>query len=186
MLQLFWTGLGFFISPKETFAELNKYSVKILLMYGFAISILSVLSAYFGDVLKQGISPHAVFFLLIPYYIGVFLFNGIILTCLMVFFNKKIKIHRFFGLYLITDFPLVLVLPLSMIGMAFPFISAVMQILVFIVFTFSFILKLKLFEDTFKLTVAQILVLWCLPVVLAAFWGIGSLMFVFNKLAVFF
>ena len=186
MIDVFWTSLGLFQHPKDTFTELKTYTTKNVFMNGLFISIIGIISLFLGEILGHGnIAPHTVFFKLVAYYISSYLFLSVILFSLSLFHNK-INTLQFLGLYLSTDVVLLAILPLSLLGSAIPVLSIVFKIGVYIIGFISWCLKLRLFMNYFKLSISQVIIIYYIPVLLLMGLGIMVGLVFFNTIVSFF
>jgi len=185
MYQLLWTCLGFFINPRRTIKILKKYPSHYLLGYGLIISISSILSFYFGEMHQLGTAPQTIFVKLISYYIFVFLFLSVVITTIL-FIRKEIYLKKFLGVYFISDFPLLMILPLSLILIAFPFLSFIIKIIISIISFFVLFLKLYVITECLKVQIPQAILLLLLPFVLVFLLVISFSIGIYNQLIMYF
>lgn len=185
MFDILWTNFGLLIQPRQTLEKLEEYSTKHLFLYGLMLSIAAMSSLFLGEMLKQGVAPHTLFFQLLAYYIGSFFFISIALVGI-IFYKRQINIPKFLGLYLSTELPLLMMLPISMIALAYPIFSSFLSVVSLVLGILVWIYKILSFVVYFKISSSQAFLIFIMPTVLLLFWIITSIITLFNYSIVLF
>lgn len=161
-------SLGLFYAPKKTIDELCHYYKSSVFSLGLLVSMFAMFSHAVGQGVQNGWAVPTVFASLVAGYLAAFMGGSLILG-VMSFFKQTIVSKEFWGIYLVSDFPLIIALPLILIaqvdGLSF------FRYLVFIAYGWSVLLKLFMIQRFLKASFAKAVILWIAPILFLIAWG---------------
>ncbi|MGL4561059.1 MAG: hypothetical protein ACRCV0_02050 [Brevinema sp.] len=182
MIIAIWKSLGLFYEPRKTITKLLQYSPNYLLKMGIILSFVALLATNIGSMLDRGILSSMILLKFVPYYVLSFIFLSVIISIYAIN-HSPVSINKILGIYLLMDFPFIVVFPLMMIGFGIQFISPLIGILIILVYFYSFYLKLLSLSLALNLSISKLVLLILVPFV---FLLVSSVIGIFELIQYFF
>lgn len=180
MISIIWRTFGLFFEPRHTLVKLQNYHSNDLFKAGIILSITAILSQNISSVLDTNTVSPMLIVRLIPYYLITFICLSVTLS-IYGMIKEQVNFIQFFGIYLLTDFPLILIFPLSMIGLALNIIAPIISIIIGFIVCYVVFLKIVAVSALLKVSFIKASLLVSIPFIFVGITAIIGIIDVFQK-----